>query len=127
VAPNNERKDRTVSDAKGYAVAHLRNIRTGEDIYEYLRSIDATLQPYGGRFLVHGGRVEGIEGRWDAAVVILEFPSPAAAREWYDSPGYQDILPLRRNNSDSVAAILTGVSPGHEAANLVPILQATAA
>jgi len=39
-----------------YAIAYLRDVRFGEEIIEYLQRIDATLAPYGGRFLVHGVR-----------------------------------------------------------------------
>jgi len=42
-----------------YAVAHLRSVTMGPDIVEYLQRVDATLEPFGGRFLVQGGAVEG--------------------------------------------------------------------
>ena len=41
-----------------YAVAHIRQVRIGPAIEKYMRNIDATLAPFGGRFLVHGGRTE---------------------------------------------------------------------
>jgi uncharacterized protein (DUF1330 family) len=47
-----------------YAVAHLRKVNLGPEIVEYLQRIDATLGPFGGRFLVHGGQVEVLEGTW---------------------------------------------------------------
>src|SRR5690606_38883972 len=84
---------------KSYAVAHLRDVDFNEQIADYLRRIDATLEPFGGRFLVHGGRVHPLEGDFDATMVMLEFPSLDAARDWYHSPAYQDILPLRTGNS----------------------------
>ncbi|MEB3371598.1 DUF1330 domain-containing protein [Saccharopolyspora mangrovi] len=39
-----------------------------------------------GRFLVHCGRVEVLEGDWPGDVVIIEFPDVAMARSWYHSP-----------------------------------------
>jgi uncharacterized protein (DUF1330 family) len=33
-------------------------------IVEYLERIDATLAPSGGRFIVHGGDFESLEGSW---------------------------------------------------------------
>ena len=33
-----------------YAVAHLRNVNMGPSIEEYLQRIDATLEPFAGRF-----------------------------------------------------------------------------
>jgi hypothetical protein len=47
-----------------YAVAHMREVTMGPQIVEYLRRIDATLEPFAGRFLVHGGEVEVLEGAW---------------------------------------------------------------
>lgn len=100
---------------RGYAVAYLREVDLGAEIIEYLRAIDLTLAPYDGRFLVHGGRIEGIEGEWDGDLVVIEFPDRVAARAWYDSPAYQRILPLRTEHSRSIAAIVEGVTPGHTA------------
>jgi uncharacterized protein (DUF1330 family) len=98
---------------KSYAVAHLRDVDFNEQIADYLRRIDATLEPFGGRFLVHGGRVHPLEGDFDATMVMLEFPSLDAARDWYHSPAYQDILPLRTGNSRGIAFLVEGVEAGY--------------
>jgi uncharacterized protein (DUF1330 family) len=102
-----------------YALAHLRSVRMGPEIAEYLRKIDATLEPFGGHFLVHGAQVEVVEGEWPGHLVIVEFPDRERARAWYESPAYQEILPLRTENSDSVTLIVDGVAPGYRAAALV--------
>jgi len=60
-----------------YVVAHLRDVIMGPDIVAYLERIDATLAPFGGRFLVHGdhdGHVELLEGNWLGDLIIIEFP-----------------------------------------------------
>ena len=57
-----------------YAIAHLRTPQFNDDVLEYLERIQATLDPFGGRFLVHGADVEVIEGPWPGTIVILEFP-----------------------------------------------------
>ncbi len=102
---------------KAYAVAHLRDVDFNERIAEYLRRIDATLEPYGGHFLVHGGRVHPLEGEFDAAIVVLEFPDIDAAHAWYQSPGYQAILPLRTENSRGIAFLVEGVPPDYRGAD----------
>ncbi|WP_036554952.1 DUF1330 domain-containing protein [Nocardioides insulae] len=107
-----------------YAVAYLRDVEFGEAIAEYLRRIDATLAPYGGRFLVHGGRLEPLEGQWDGDLVILEFPDGEAARAWYDSPGYQDILALRTEHSRSMTTLVEGVPGGYRADSKIAALEA---
>ncbi|MBP0459202.1 DUF1330 domain-containing protein [Streptomyces montanisoli] len=104
---------------RAYAIGYLRDVEVGRDIAEYIERIDATLTPYGGRFLVHGGQVTACEGSWGGDVVILEFPDMARAREWYDSPDYQAILPLRTRNSTSMVALVEGVSDGYRAAEAI--------
>lgn len=100
---------------KAYAIAYLREVDLGAEIVEYIEKIDATLAPYGGRFLVHGGELTPIEGAWDGDIVIIEFPDVAAARDWYASPAYQEILPLRTDHSLSIAAVVEGVPTGYRA------------
>lgn len=99
-----------------YAVAHLRTPVVNEDVLKYIGTVQTTLPPYGGRFLVHGGQVEVLEGTWPGSIVILEFPDAAAIRAWYASPAYQEILPLRLNHIDSDVIIVEGVPPQYDAA-----------
>jgi uncharacterized protein (DUF1330 family) len=107
-----------------YAIAHLHAVTMGPEIADYLARIDATLEPYQGRFLIHGARAEAIEGAWDADVIVIEFPDRAAARGWYASPAYQAILPLRLNTAAGVAFLVDGVARGHRAAGLLAALSA---
>src|SRR4029077_5483183 len=81
-----------------YALAHLHNPNINDDVLEYLERIQATMDPYSGRFLVHGGDVEVLEGSWPGTLVILEFPSVDEAGAWYRSDAYAEILPMRTNN-----------------------------
>ena len=107
---------------KAYAVAYLRDVDLGPAIVEYIEKIDATLAPYGGRFLVHGGRLTGVEGEWDGDVVIVEFPSRDDAVDWYHSAAYREILPLRTEHSRSVAALVDGVPDGYRAVDKLGVL-----
>ena len=111
-----------------YAIAYLRNVRFGDAIIDYLQRIDATLAEFGGRFIVHGGQLTPVEGEWDGDVVIIEFPSRQAAVEWYESPGYQVILPLRTENTESIATLVDGVPAGYQATDgLAKLLAAESA
>jgi uncharacterized protein (DUF1330 family) len=102
-----------------YAVAHMRQVIMGPQIVEYLHKIDATLEPFGGRFLVHGGDVEVIENEWPGHLVIIEFPDRRQMRGWYDSPAYQAILSLRTDNSDSNVIMVDGVEHPHKATDVL--------
>ena len=60
---------------------------------DYRKSVLPTLGPYGGRFLVRGGKVEVLEGGWTPKrFVILEFPSADKAV----SGGTRRSMPNRR-------------------------------
>jgi uncharacterized protein (DUF1330 family) len=115
VSSSHEPVERSTTMNPVYAIAYLRDVRFGEEIIEYLQRIDATLAPYGGRFLVHGGAITPAEGTWDGDLVIIGFPDRASAVEWYDSPAYQEILPLRTENSRSIAALVEGVPAQYQA------------
>jgi uncharacterized protein (DUF1330 family) len=100
-----------------YAIAHLRSVNQNAEIADYLRRIDATLAPFDGRFAVHGVVPEVLEGDWPGVIVVIAFPDLTTARAWYDSPAYQEILPLRTRNSDGVTLIVDGVPDGYRAAS----------
>lgn len=101
---------------RAYVIGYLEQVELGPQIAEYIERIEATMAPYGGRFLVHGGRLVPHEGDWDGDIVMLEFPDLASAQEWYESPGYQAILPLRTEYSTSTVAAVEGVPDGYRAA-----------
>ena len=112
------------SAARGYALGQLWSVEFGPEIRRYMEGIEATFRPYGGSWLVHGTSPEVVEGPWQADVVIIGFPSVAAAREWYTSPAYQDILELRSKHSDSRVVLLEGVPDGYRAADTLAKLTA---
>jgi uncharacterized protein (DUF1330 family) len=76
----------------GYAIGHLRNVNMGSDIVAYLETIDATLAPFQGRFIIHGGEKEQLEGTFPGDLIVIAFPDRQAASAWYASPAYQAIL-----------------------------------
>jgi uncharacterized protein (DUF1330 family) len=100
-----------------YAIAHLYNPQPHPDVAEYLERIQATLDSFAGRFLVHGGAMQVREGQWPGTIVVIEFPSREAATAWYDSPAYREILPLRTDHIDGAAILVDGVPPGYVAAS----------
>ena len=102
-----------------YAVAHMRRVTMGPPIVEYLERIDATLAPFGGQFIVHGGDFELLEGSWPGNLIVIEFPDREQARAWYDSDAYQAIVALRTDNSDSDVIMIDGVDRDHKATDVL--------
>lgn len=98
-----------------YAIAHIRPETMNDDVLRYIEEIQATMDPFGGRFLVHGKEVEVKEGPWPGTVVVIGFPDIERARAWYDSPAYQAILPLRTDHVVSEAILVEGVPDGYDA------------
>jgi uncharacterized protein (DUF1330 family) len=104
---------------KAYAVAHLRDVSMGPEIVAYLERIDATLAPFGGRFLIHGGRPDVLEGAFDGDLVVVAFPDRARARAWYASPAYGAIKALRIENSRGDVILIDGVPEDHRATDVL--------
>jgi uncharacterized protein (DUF1330 family) len=102
-----------------YAVAHMRQVTVGPAVAEYLERIDATLAPFGGRFIVHGGKVEVLEGSWPGTLIVIEFPDRGRADAWYYSDAYQQIVALRTDNSHSDVIVADGVGRGHRATDVL--------
>ncbi len=91
-----------------YVIAEV-NV-TDPKLYEdYRKMVPATVEKYGGRFVVRGGAVEVKEGGWKPArLVVLEFPSLEQARKWYQSPEYAPALALRLKAANAKLILVEG-------------------
>jgi uncharacterized protein (DUF1330 family) len=102
-----------------YAVAHLQDVEMCPDIVEYLERIDATLAPFGGRFIIHGGQPDAVEGEWRGALVAIAFADLTQARAWYGSQAYRRILPLRTKHARGEVFFIDGVDETHKATDIL--------
>ncbi|MEM8699138.1 MAG: DUF1330 domain-containing protein [Pseudomonadota bacterium] len=92
----------------GYVIGQMQI--TDRAAYDrYRAEVMATVEAHGGEFLVRGGPQEVIEGDAPPRSVILRFPSVEAAENWYNSPAYQKIVPLRQGASNGALTIVEGV------------------
>ena len=101
-----------------YAVAHLKNVQMGPELRSYVEAIDETLAPHDGSFIIHGGSQTPLEGELGGDLIVIAFPDRTSAENWYRSPDYQRIIPLRRNNSDGAVVLIDGVGPEHRATDI---------
>jgi uncharacterized protein (DUF1330 family) len=65
----------------------------------------------GGRYVVRGGNPQSLEGDPPKGfIVVIGFDSAEKAREWYDSPEYSAIKPLRQSATKSRLILVEGVA-----------------
>lgn len=102
-----------------YAVARLHSVEMGPAIVEYLEKIEATLAPFRGRYIIHGGRTTVLEGDWTGDLIVVAFPDRASAAAWYDSPAYRAIKPLRTAHSEGDVLLIDGVGADHRATDVL--------
>jgi uncharacterized protein (DUF1330 family) len=77
---------------------------------DYRKMVPASLEKYGGKFLVRGGKTHTMEGGWaPKRFVLVEFPTVEQAKAWWDSPEYRAARDLRWATSDSQLIIAEGI------------------
>jgi len=76
---------------------------TDPEAYENYRSqVPALVAKHGGKYLVRGGAFEVLEGDWTPhRLVVIEFPTSEAAKEFYDSDEYEPLKQMRLNATNS--------------------------
>jgi uncharacterized protein (DUF1330 family) len=79
--------------------------------YERYRPLAAaSVELYGGRYIVRGGASEVLEGdRVPHRLVVLEFPDADAARRWYASPEYAEAKATRAGAAVGSFILVDGV------------------
>jgi uncharacterized protein (DUF1330 family) len=95
---------------KGYLIVEASV--TDAAAYEIYKGLaQAAIAQYGGRYLVRGGEMEVLEGKWTALprLVIVEFESPEQARRFYHSPEYQAARKAREQAAEMNMLVVTGI------------------
>lgn len=92
-----------------YVVAML-HVEDPETFGGYAGAVGAVTERFGGRYLWAGPGTTVLEG--DPApngMAIIEFPSEADARAWYESPEYAPLIELRQSCASSVLVMTPDV------------------
>lgn len=77
---------------------------------DYRQRVTATIEAFGGRYLVRGGATEVLEGdSIPKRLVILEFADMARLKAWYHSPEYRPLIELRQKTTTSTLIAVEGV------------------
>jgi uncharacterized protein (DUF1330 family) len=76
---------------------------------EYRNRLGATIEQYGGRFVIRGGRVNSKEGDWQPhRLLMLEFPTFEQAERWYNSSEYKPVIAIRERAARTQLIIAEG-------------------
>ena len=91
-----------------YLIAEIV-VTNSEGFKKYGEAVPATIEKYGGKYLVRGGDVVPMEGHWTPErVVVLEFPNLTTLKKWYNSDDYQNIIKFRTDNSTGKLVFVEG-------------------
>jgi uncharacterized protein (DUF1330 family) len=96
---------------KAYIVTEV-DVTGNMDVFlkDYAAHVQATVDAFGGRYLVRGGRNVGIEGDPPKGrIVISVFDSFEKAQAWRDSPEYKKIATVREREAKSRMYIVEGL------------------
>lgn len=92
---------------KGYWIARV-DVTNEKDYPGYLKAAQPAYEKFGAKFLVRGGRCDGVEGQSRSRNVVIEYESYDRAVEAYKSPEYQEAAKIRRANSMGEILIAEG-------------------
>jgi uncharacterized protein (DUF1330 family) len=92
-----------------YVIANI-DVKDAVRYADYIKMSPISIQKFGGRFIARGGTTESLEGSWQPKrLVILEFPTIEAARQWYASDDYAPAKALRQATSIGDLVVVEGV------------------
>ena len=92
-----------------YVIADI-NVHDPQKFEEYKKGSAPSSAPFGAKYLVRGGRVEGLEGDWlPGRFVVIEFPSLEQAKAWWNSQGYAGPKAIRQSCATSNFIVVEGV------------------
>lgn len=96
--------------AKGYIIAEI-NVTNTEAYAEYVAQVPTILAACGGRYIVRAGNSVVREGPpLQGRLIVIEFPSFAAAQDCLDATPYRSIEHLRTDNAVSRIIVVEGLS-----------------
>jgi uncharacterized protein (DUF1330 family) len=77
---------------------------------EYKKLAGATVEKYGGKYLVRGGRTEVLEGDWNPKrIVVLQFDSMERAKDWLNCEEYRAPRLMRHRTARTKMILVEGL------------------
>jgi uncharacterized protein (DUF1330 family) len=76
---------------------------------KYKNLAGATVEKYGGKYIVRGGKTEVLEGDWHPKrIVVLQFGSLQRAKEWLNSEEYREPRKMRHRTARTNMILVEG-------------------
>ena len=77
---------------------------------EYKKQAAATVEQYGGKYVVRGGACETLEGDWKPKrIVVLQFDNMQGAKAWLSSPEYVEPRKQRHRTAKTRMILVEGM------------------
>jgi uncharacterized protein (DUF1330 family) len=91
-----------------YIIAQLE-ITDSEGFARYREMVPSTIEQFGGRYIVRGGKLETLEGDWSPArLVIIQFDSFEQAKAWWGCEEYAEAKALRQASAKTQLIVVEG-------------------
>jgi len=76
---------------------------------EYRKLAGATVEKYGGKYIVRGGKAEVLEGDWNPKrIVVLEFRTMERAKQWLNCEDYREPRKMRHRTAKTNMILVEG-------------------
>jgi uncharacterized protein (DUF1330 family) len=102
--------------APGYVIAQVEQDpskpQDAAAAQRYKDEAPKSIAAFNGHYLIVSSKAEAVEGEAPKGyLVVIRFDSLQRARDWYSSPAYEAIKPIRKNTTKSRILIVEGVAP----------------
>jgi uncharacterized protein (DUF1330 family) len=94
--------------SNAYVIGHI-SVKDAEKWDQYRSQVPATLEPWGAEPVLRGKLASVLAGAHSHTdTVVIRFPDMEAVSNWYASPAYQALIPLRENAAEIVLLAYEG-------------------
>jgi uncharacterized protein (DUF1330 family) len=93
--------------AKGFWIGRVE-VNNEQGYKPYADANPAIFKKFGAKYVVRGGKYDGVEGQCRSRNVVIEFADYATAVACYNSPEYQANMKIRQANAITDLLIVEG-------------------
>ena len=97
-----------------FYVGNVQEVKDAEAYKSYATKVPDTLTAFGGKFIVRGAEPVILDAskKPPGYIVVIQFPSMKNLRDWWNSPVYSSIRPIRERLTVGQNYAVEGLPPG---------------